>query len=78
MDKYKARLVVKGFMQKEGIDYFDIYFLVARISTIRLLIVVAAIQKMVRHQINVKAAFLIGDFTKEIYMIQPKGFEIND
>ena len=43
VDKFKARLVVKGFAQKEDIDYFDTYSPVARISIIRLLIAMAAI-----------------------------------
>ncbi|GKC86104.1 zinc finger, CCHC-type containing protein, partial [Tanacetum coccineum] len=37
IDKFKARLVIQGFRQKEGIDYFDTYAPVARITTIRLL-----------------------------------------
>ncbi|KAL6569375.1 hypothetical protein OROMI_013889 [Orobanche minor] len=42
MDKFKARLVRKGYYKKEGIDYFDTYALVARITTIRVLIVLAS------------------------------------
>ena len=34
IDKYKARLVIKGYKQKEGLDYFDTYSLVTRISSI--------------------------------------------
>lgn len=37
IDKYKARAVVKGYTKKEGIDYFDIYFSVTRITSIRVL-----------------------------------------
>jgi hypothetical protein len=49
IDKYKARLVIQGFRQKEGIDYFDTYAPVARISTIRLLLALAAIHNLVIH-----------------------------
>nr|GEU88987.1 zinc finger, CCHC-type [Tanacetum cinerariifolium] len=74
IDKYKARLVIQGFRQKEGIDFFDTYFLVARITSIRLLLALAAIHDLVIHQVDVKTAFLNGDLDEEIYMKQPEGF----
>lgn len=74
IDKYKARLVIQGFRQKEGIDYFDTYAPVARISTIRLLLALAAIHNLVIHQMDVKTAFLNGELDEEIYMKQPEGF----
>nr|GEW26019.1 zinc finger, CCHC-type [Tanacetum cinerariifolium] len=74
IDKYKARLVIQGFRQKEGIDFFDTYAPVARISTIRLLLALAAIYDLVIYQMDVKTAFLNGDFDEEIYMKQPEGF----
>ncbi|GJV32038.1 zinc finger, CCHC-type containing protein [Tanacetum coccineum] len=61
-------------IQKEGIDFFDTYAPVARISTIRLLLALAAIHDLVIHQMDVKTAFLNGDLDEEIYMKQPKGF----
>ncbi|XP_019056388.1 PREDICTED: uncharacterized protein LOC109116071 [Tarenaya hassleriana] len=61
IDKFKARLVPQGFRQKEGIDFFDTYALVARIATIRLLIALAAINVDSFHQMDVKTAFLNGD-----------------
>ncbi|GKB11341.1 zinc finger, CCHC-type containing protein [Tanacetum coccineum] len=57
-EKFKARLVIQGFRQKSRIDYFDTYALVARISTIRLLIAMASIHNMIIHQMDVKTAFL--------------------
>nr|GEV58100.1 zinc finger, CCHC-type [Tanacetum cinerariifolium] len=74
IDKYKARLVIQGFRQKEGIDFFDTYALVARISTIRLVLALAAIHDLVIHQMDVKTAFLNGDLDEEIYIKQPEGF----
>ena len=74
IDKYKARLVIQGFRQKEGIDYFDTYAPVARISTIRLLLALAAIHNLVIHQMDVKTAFLNGELNEEIYIKQPEGF----
>lgn len=74
IDKYNPRLVIQGFRQKEGIDFFDTYALVARISTIKLLLALAAIHNLVIHQMDVKTAFLNGDLDEEIYMKQPEGF----
>nr|GEV40645.1 hypothetical protein [Tanacetum cinerariifolium] len=72
--KYKDRLVIQGFRQNEGIDFFDTYAPVARISTIRLLLALAAIHDLVFHQMDVQTAFLNGDLDEEIYMKQPEGF----
>ncbi|GJT38799.1 zinc finger, CCHC-type containing protein [Tanacetum coccineum] len=58
IEKFKARLVIQGFKQKSGIDYFDTYAPVARISTIRLLIAMASIHNLIIHQMDVKTAFL--------------------
>nr|GEU94285.1 zinc finger, CCHC-type [Tanacetum cinerariifolium] len=74
--KFKARLVIQGFKQKSGLDYFDTYAPVARISTIRLLIVMASIHNLIIHQMDVKTAFLNGRLEEEVYMNQPLGFSI--
>lgn len=74
VEKFKARLVIQGFKQKSGIDYFDTYAPVARISTIRLLIALASIHNLIIHQMDVKTAFLNGDLDEEVYMNQPQGF----
>ena len=63
-DKYKARLVVKGFRQKEGLDYFDTYSPVTRIIYIRLLIDLVAVYDLQIHQMDVKTAFLNGALEK--------------
>ena len=74
IDKYKARLVAKGYKQKEGLDYFDTYSPVTRITSIRMLIAIAALHNLEIHQMDVKTAFLNGDLEEEIYMEQPEGF----
>jgi hypothetical protein len=78
IDKYKARLVVKGFRQQEGIDYFDTYLLISRITFIQILIAILAIKKHEIHQMNVKITFLNGDLKDEVYMEQPKGFVVDE
>ncbi|GJZ34821.1 zinc finger, CCHC-type containing protein [Tanacetum coccineum] len=72
IDKFKARLVIQGFRQKEGIDYFDTYAPVARITTIRLLLALAAIHNLVIHQMDVKTAFLNGDLDEMCIMKERK------
>nr|KAJ0219165.1 hypothetical protein LSAT_V11C300121660 [Lactuca sativa] len=74
IDKYKSKLVVQGFRKNEGIDFFDTYAPVARISTIILLLALVAIHNLLIHQMDVKTAFLNGDLDEEIYMKQPEGF----
>ena len=58
IDKYKARLVIKGYRQTEGMDYFDTYSPVSRITSIRMLIALAAVHDLKIHQMDVKTAFL--------------------
>ncbi|GKD84525.1 zinc finger, CCHC-type containing protein, partial [Tanacetum coccineum] len=64
----------EGFKQKSGIDYFDTYAPVARISTIRLLIAMASIHSLIIHQMDVKTTFLNGELKEGVYMNQPMGF----
>ncbi|KAJ9556794.1 LOW QUALITY PROTEIN: hypothetical protein OSB04_011408 [Centaurea solstitialis] len=74
IDKYKARLVIKGYRQKEGLDCVDTYSPVTRITSIRLVLAIAAIRNLQIHQMDVKTAFLNGELDEEIYMEQPEGF----
>jgi hypothetical protein len=76
IDKYKARLVAKGYTQKEGEDFFDTYSSVARLTTIRVLLALAASHGLLVHQMDVKTAFLNGELEEEIYMTQPDGFVV--
>src|ERR1044071_6414595 len=74
IEKHKARLVVQGFRQKEGLDFFDTYSPMTRITSIRMLIAIAALRILEIHQMDVKIAFLNGDLEEEIYMKQPEGY----
>ncbi|GJW26530.1 zinc finger, CCHC-type containing protein [Tanacetum coccineum] len=65
VEKFKVRLVIQGFRQKSGIEYFDTYDPVACISTIRLLIALASIHNLIIHQIDVKTTFLNGELDEE-------------
>jgi hypothetical protein len=72
--RYKARLVVKGFQQKEGVDYTDIFSPVVKLTTIRLVLGIVAAENLHLEQLDVKTAFLHGDLEEDIYMHQPQGF----
>ena len=61
IEKYKVRLVAKGFSQKLNVDYFDTFAHVTRISSIHILIALASIHKLLIHQMDVKTTFLNGD-----------------
>nr|GEV70110.1 hypothetical protein [Tanacetum cinerariifolium] len=74
IEKFKAMLVIQGFKQKSGIDYFDTYAPVVRINIIRPLIAMASIHNLIIHHMDVNMAFLNGELDEEVYMNQPQGF----
>ncbi|CAM8956208.1 unnamed protein product [Rhodiola kirilowii] len=74
----KARLVVKGYSQQEGIDYEETFAPVARLEAIRLLIAYSVQFGFKLHQMDVKTAFLNGYLKEEIFVEQPPGFEDPD
>ena len=76
MVRYKARLVVKGYAQKEGIDYGEVFSPVARMESIRILIAIAAQEKWELHHLDVKTTFLNGEIKEYIHISQPKRFLI--
>ena len=71
---YKARLVVKWFQQKKGINYSKIFSPVMKMSTIRLVLGMMAAENLHLEQLDVKTTFLHGDLEEDIYMSQPEGF----
>nr|GEV65235.1 zinc finger, CCHC-type [Tanacetum cinerariifolium] len=75
---FKARLVIQGFSQRQGVDYFDTYAPVARITSIRVLFALASIYNLPIHRMDVKTVFLNGDLDEEVYMKQPEGFVLPD
>ena len=72
--RYKARLVVKGFSQRKGIDFDEIFSPVVKMSSIRTVLAMAASLDLEVEQMDVKTAFLHGDLEQDIYMVQPEGF----
>jgi hypothetical protein len=76
--KHKARLVARGFLQRERIDFDDAFALVARMESVRLLLALAAQEGWHVHHMDVKSVFLNGDLKEEVYVHQPPGFAIPD
>lgn len=74
VERYRARLVVKGYAQKEGIDFNEIFSPVVRLTTIRVVLAMCATFDLHLEQLDVKTAFLHGELEEEIYMLQPEGF----
>jgi hypothetical protein len=78
IEKFKARFVARGFSQKEGIDYEETVAPVARYTSIRATMAIAAKMGWTLHQMDIKTAFLNGVIEEEVYVEQPQGFETHD
>ena len=74
VERFKGRLVAKGYAQQYGIDYEETFSPVVRFSSIRLLLAYAVQNDMLVHQMDVVTAFLNGKLEEEIYMEQPDGY----
>ena len=75
--RYKARRVAKGFAQRKGKEYDEIFVSVVRHTCIRILLAIVAIHDLELEQLDVKTAFLHGDLDEDIYMVQPEGFVVD-
>jgi hypothetical protein len=72
--KHKARLVARGFVQQEGIDFDEVFAPVACMESVRLLLTLVAQEGWQVHHMDVKSVFLNGDLKEEVYVRQPAGF----
>ncbi|GJR01190.1 putative ribonuclease H-like domain-containing protein [Tanacetum coccineum] len=66
--------IQKGYRQEEGIDYDEVFALVARIEAIRIFLAFASYMGFIVYQMDVKSAFLYGTIDEEVYVSQPPGF----
>ena len=74
---YKARLVAQGFSQVEGLDYEETFAPVVRYDSLRALLAFASAKRYFIDQLDVTGAYLNAYLKEEIYMRQPKGFEVD-
>jgi hypothetical protein len=72
--KHKARLVGKGYVQKIGVDFHEVFALVARLDSVRLLLAHVAKERWIVHHMDVKSMFLNGYLNEDVYVVQPLGF----
>ena len=74
VERYKGRLVAKGFTQKEGIDYKETFSLLSSKDSFRILMALVAHFNLELHHMDVKTTFLNGNIDETIYMVQPANF----
>lgn len=77
-ERFKARLVARGFEQRPGVDYFQTFAPVARLDSIRTLLSISASQKMVVAQFDISTAFLNGKLEEDVYINPPVGVMISE
>jgi hypothetical protein len=75
---YKAKLVVKGFTQKKGIEFDEIFSIVVKMTSIRTILSLVEVEYLHLEQLYVKTFFLQGDLEEEIYMQHPHGYEVKE
>ena len=71
--KYKARLVVKGYLQEKDIDFKETFAPVFKYQTLRILLCIANQLNLEIHQMDVKTSFLNGEMEEELYIEQSEG-----
>jgi hypothetical protein len=74
VDRYKARLCAKGFTQKFGVDFNETFAPVAKSTSIRTMLAIAAELDLEIQQFDVDTAFLYGEMDNPVYMVQPSGY----
>ena len=74
--KHNACLIARGFVQREGIDFEEVFVPVARIESVCLLLALAVAKDWRVHHLDIKLAFLNGELAETVFVRQPLGFAI--
>ena len=72
--RFKARLVARGFSQAYGVDFWDTFAPVAKLTTYRLIFALATLEQWELHGVDITTAFLLGELEEDIYMALPPGY----
>jgi hypothetical protein len=76
IERYKARLVARGFSQIHGVDYYDTFAPTVRVDTLRTILALVSLEDLECHQIDVNNAFTQSTLSEDIYMLPPDGLDI--
>ena len=77
IERYKAWLVAKGYIEEEGVDFQDTLSLIIKFNSIKLILAIITKLNLELHHMNIKTTFFNGDLSEEINMKQPKVFVVN-
>jgi hypothetical protein len=78
LERFKARLVARGFSQIQGEDYFDTFAPTVRMDTLRIFFALVASEDLECHHFDIKNAFTESFLKEKIYLTQPKGVPVKD
>jgi transposase InsO family protein len=76
IERYKGRLVAKGFLQREGVDYSETFAPTVRLSAVRTVLALAAKEDMELESVDISTAFLNGEMEEEVFMKIPEGLGV--
>jgi hypothetical protein len=78
VERFKIRFVARGYVQKEGIDYKEVFAPVANLESVRILLALAAKYDLELDAMDITTAYLNGELEEDLYLLPPKGVKIPD